>query len=43
MTNGGLARSDSGNFVLTDILFELKPAGGGAARKLEIAERGGDV
>ena len=25
MTKGGLARSDSGNFVLTDIRFKLAP------------------
>lgn len=37
MTNGGLARSDSGNFVLTDIAFELMSAGDDTRQRLPIA------
>jgi len=37
MTNGGLARSDSGNFVLTDITFELHQPGSDTNQALSIA------
>jgi mono/diheme cytochrome c family protein len=35
MTHGGLGRSDSGNFVLTDLVVELRAAG--ATNRLQIA------
>ncbi|HQX50615.1 MAG TPA: DUF1549 domain-containing protein, partial [Planctomycetaceae bacterium] len=37
MTNGGLARSDSGNFVLTDITFELRNLDKSTTKTLPIA------